>query len=78
MIAILEWSGSLCSLVGAFLLATNSRVSRYGWFAFLIANIALIGFSVGIEHYGLLLQQIGFLCTTILGLYRTRLLPFIR
>ena len=37
----LEWIGSLSGLVGAFLLATHTRGSRYGWLAFLAANLAL-------------------------------------
>lgn len=53
----LEWSGSLLGLTGALLLATNSRLSRYGWLAFLIANFCMLGFAVGGRHWGLLTQQ---------------------
>ncbi len=70
MIDFLEWAGSLTSLLGAFLLATHTRVSRYGWLAFLVANIALVGFAFGIERNGLLLQQLGFMATSVLGAYR--------
>lgn len=66
----LEWIGSLSGLVGAFLLATHTRVSRYGWLAFLAANLAMIGFAVGIHRYGLLVQQVGFMATSLLGIYR--------
>ena len=69
----LEWTGALLGLLGAFLLATNTRASRYGWYAFLGANAAMIGFAVSIDAKGLLLQQIGFTCTSILGLYRSRI-----
>lgn len=76
-IAILEWSGSLCGLTGAFLLATHSRLSRYGWVAFLVANIAMVGFAMGIGRYGLLVQQLGFMATSLLGIYRANFtLPF--
>ena len=37
----LEWSGCILGLLGAFLLATNTEVSRYGWIAFLAANLAM-------------------------------------
>lgn len=30
----LEWAGAILGLLGAFLLATNTRFSRYGWVAF--------------------------------------------
>ena len=74
MLDLLEWTGSLCGLLGAFLLATNTRLSKYGWLAFLVANLALILFSLGIDRYGLLLQQVGFMATSLLGLYRSGLL----
>ena len=77
--AIFEWSGSLCGLMGAFLLATHTRLSRYGWVAFFVANIAMVGFALGIERYGLLVQQIGFMATSLLGMYRAGFtLPFHR
>ena len=65
MIDFLEWAGSLSGLLGAFLLATHTRVSRYGWLAFLAANVAMIGFALGIGRYGLLVQQIGFMAGDI-------------
>ena len=70
MIDWLEWIGSLSGLAGAFVLATNTRFSRYGWLAFLAANVAMIGFAVGIGRYGLLAQQAGFMLTSLLGIYR--------
>lgn len=56
MIDFLEWTGALAGLAGAFLLATHTRFSRYGWLAFLVANLALVGFALGIGRYGLLAQ----------------------
>jgi len=70
----LEWAGCVFGLLGAFLLATNTRISRYGWWAFFAANIAMIGLAIKIERHGLLVQQIGFMATSMLGLYRTGLL----
>jgi hypothetical protein len=67
-----EWSGSLFGLLGALLLASNSRASKYGWVAFLAANCAMIAFAVAIDARGLLLQQIGFMATSLLGIYRVR------
>ena len=67
----LEWGGSQIGLVGAALLALNLPVSRYGWIAFLVANFAFIGFAKAIRAYGLLLQQAGFMLTSLLGIYRT-------
>jgi hypothetical protein len=58
MLTALEWSGSLLGLLGAYLLATHGRVSRYGWIAFLAANVVMMAFALGIERYGLLIQQV--------------------
>jgi len=66
----LEWTGCTLGLLGAFLLATNTSFSRYGWIAFLLANFAVIGFANGIRARGLLVQQLGFMATSILGLCR--------
>lgn len=74
MIDALEIVGSASGLLGALLLATHTRVSRYGWLAFLLANFALIGFAIGIERYWLLAQQLGFMLTSLLGLYRSGLI----
>lgn len=70
MIDFLEWVGSFSGLAGAFLLATHSRISRYGWLAFLAANVAMIGFALSIHRYGLFVQQLGFMGTSCLGIYR--------
>lgn len=72
LITIAEWSGSIFGLLGSFLLATNTRFSKYGWIGFLIANLGMGVFSVLIGAHGLLLQQLGFTCTSCLGLYRSR------
>jgi hypothetical protein len=47
-----EWAGCILGLVGAFLLATHSTLSAYGWFAFLAANLAMIAFASGIQARG--------------------------
>lgn len=79
MIDFLEWAGSLSGLLGAFLLATHTGISRYGWLAFLAANLAMVGFALGIDRYGLLVQQLGFMATSLLGIHRAGFaLPFAR
>lgn len=75
MVTALEWMGAMLGLTGAFLLATNSRMSRYGWLAFLAANLLMMAFAALIERNGLLLQQVGFTATSLLGLYRCGLWP---
>ena len=72
-LAAFEWTGAVLGLLGAFLLATHSRVSRYGWLAYLGANVAMTAFAAAIGAHGLLIQQLGFTVTTLLGLYRSGL-----
>ncbi len=72
-VAAFEWTGAFLGLLGAFLLATHSRVSRYGWLAYLGANVAMSAFAAAIDAHGLLIQQLGFTITTLLGLYRSGL-----
>ena len=71
MTDIFEWAGCFFGLLGAFLLATNSRISRYGWIAFLVANVLMVALALSIGRHGLLLQQLGFTATSVLGLYRS-------
>lgn len=71
---LLEWAGALIGLAGAFLLATNSRFSRYGWIGFLLANFFMLGFAIDGRHWGLLTQQLGFTGTSLLGIWRSGLL----
>lgn len=75
LITALEWGSCILGLAGALVLATNTRISRWGWLAFLIANLCAVGFAWGIGRYGLMLQQFGFVVTSLLGMARTGLLP---
>jgi hypothetical protein len=67
----LEWIGCALGLLGAAMLAFNFQYSRYGWFAFLGANVAMISFALLIDKHGLLVSQIGFACTSVLGIWRS-------
>lgn len=68
---IFEWLGALIGLTGAYLLAANKPNSYLGWRYFLAANFAMIVFALIGHHWGLLLQQVGFTATSLLGIHRT-------
>jgi hypothetical protein len=68
---IYEWSGSLTGLAGAAILASNTRISRYGWWLFLLANLFMITFAIQGHHWGLFIQQFGFMITSTLGIVRS-------
>lgn len=72
---VFEWMGTVFGLLGATLLALNVPLSRYGWVAFLAANASLILFSVEVQAWGLLTQQLGFSLTSALGIYRAFRVP---
>ena len=75
---VMEWCGSLLGLLGAYLLAFNTRVSRWGWVAFFTANVATVLFAFLIDRNGLLLQQIGFVGSSLLGICRSGLIPWLK
>lgn len=68
---VLEWASTIAGLAGAYLLATNGRIARWGWVGFLLANIFAIGFALRGAHFGLLVQQVGFMGSSLLGLWRS-------
>lgn len=72
MVEALEWFGCATGLAGALLLAMNTKWSAWGWIAFLASNAAWIGFAAAKQAPGLLIQQLGFTATSLLGLYRWR------
>lgn len=67
---IYELIGSLLSVVGAIWLALNLRTSRYAWLLWVISNIFLIIFFYAHHHFGVLLNQVVLLGTSMLGVYR--------
>lgn len=61
--AVFEWAGAL-------LLALNIKYSGWGFVLFLIANITWIVFGYLIGAHGLVLNQIFFTATSVLGIKR--------
>jgi hypothetical protein len=71
---VLEWSGSIIGMLGAALLASHGPKARFGWLCYLLANIFLIAWSVRVSATGLMVQQLVFSATSVLGLKRSGLL----
>jgi len=65
-----EWVGCWTGLAGATLLALNCRYSSYGWIFFLVSNISWIIFAVLVDINSIGIQHIGFMATSLLGIYR--------
>lgn len=69
-IAFYEWAGSLTGLLGAALIAVRCRFSGYGFLFFLLSNFCWIAYGLSTGASGLILMQIGFTATSLLGVYR--------
>lgn len=70
MITALEWGGCATGVLGALLLALNNRYSSWGFVSFLISNFCWIAFGVITKAEGLVVMQIAFTATSLLGLYK--------
>ncbi|MAP25338.1 MULTISPECIES: nicotinamide mononucleotide transporter [unclassified Methylophaga] len=64
-----EFSGSIFGLLGAFLVAMQVPGSEFGFVFFLISNLFFIQFSLSNRYYALLLMQVGFTATSLMGIY---------
>jgi uncharacterized membrane protein YhhN len=62
--------GSLFGLTGVLLPAMNGEFLGFGFISFLLSNICFIGFAILKGFNGILVLQIGFLFTSILGITR--------
>jgi len=69
-LSLLEWLGAWSGLAGAALLAVRCRYSPYGWLLFLLSNFCWIAFAARSGIEGLQLQHVGFMLTSLLGIYR--------
>ena len=70
LIAVLEWTGSICGVLGAMLIASNTRLSPWGWWLFLVSSVSLSGYAVMQGAWGLLLLNACFVGTNLMGLIR--------
>jgi hypothetical protein len=68
--AFAGWAGFAFGAPGAMLLALNVSWSGWGWLAFLGSNIAWIAYAARAKTWSLLLQQLVFLVTTLVGIAR--------
>lgn len=66
----IEACAAFCGLLGAFLLAAKGAHAAWGWVAFLASNVGWIAFGWIRRHWFLVLQQVGFTATSLLGIWR--------
>lgn len=58
-----------CGLMGTLLLACNGRFAGFGFVAFLGSNAGWLAFAYGHQHWAMLVQQIGFTVSSLIGIY---------
>lgn len=66
----ISWTGSLLGVVGAGTLALNMPWSGVGWYLFLGSNSSWIAYALFKRVPSLLLMQIAFTLTSLLGVFR--------
>lgn len=67
---LLGWAGCVTGLTGATLLALRWRHSAWGWVFFLISNVCWIAYAYVAETSHIEIQHLGFMATSLLGVYR--------
>ena len=67
---VLEWSGTFCGIAGAALIASNVRLSPWGWWLFLVSSVALSLFGFIVGAYGIMSLHLTFVLTNVVGIIR--------
>lgn len=70
LVELIGWLGSAAGVAGALILALNEPWSGVGWNFFLASNTAWIVYAFIKNSRSLLLMQVVFTFTSLLGIYR--------
>ena len=66
----MEWMGCIFGAVGALMLATNTRISGWGFVLFLVSNACWIAFGVIEGRPSIYFMQVIMTGTSLLGVFR--------
>ena len=72
---ILQWSGCVTGVLGSALLACRSKWSGWGFALFLFSNGLWIDYGILTHTFGLIVMQVAFTVTSIIGIWRWLVLP---
>ena len=75
MIETLEWAGCITGLCGAGLVALKTRYSGWGFVLYLASNGAWIAFGLLSHAYGVVVMQVGFTVTSVIGVWNWLIAP---
>ncbi|MBH2008939.1 MAG: hypothetical protein I8H71_04470 [Xanthomonadaceae bacterium] len=67
---VLQWAGCITGIMGALLLALNTKISGWGFVLFLISNGFWIMYGIETKALGLITTQVVFTLTSLTGIYR--------
>jgi hypothetical protein len=70
-------TGTACGLAGAFVLSVSRKREALGWLLFLASNAGLIALGLRLQRPDIVILQCGFTITSLLGLYRTAVKPWL-
>jgi len=67
----LEWTGAFFGIAGSLILASRSQYSQLCWLFWTFSNLSIMALCLFYtQQYGILLQQVFFMITNIIGLYK--------
>lgn len=66
----LDWAGLIFGVIGAYLVASNTPLSPYGWFFFFASSLSLTAYTLHRREFRMALLQVVFIGSNILGIYR--------
>ncbi len=72
---ILEIISAAFGLIGTLLLALRGPRAGWGFVAYLVSNLGWLVFASRHAHWGLLAQYLGFLVTSVIGIYTWLIRP---
>ena len=70
LLETIKWTGTALSFSGLMINAWNPKWSRWGWLIFQVSTFCWITASIWQQEWALLLKQLAFFVTTIVGLAR--------
>lgn len=69
LVAFAQWMGCIFGMAGSVRLAIPGRAAALGFVAYLVSNAFWISFALMTQAPGLLLMQVFFTCSSLLGLW---------
>lgn len=75
MLETIEWIGCITGLSGAAILAANRPYSGWGFALFLTSNVNWIVFGLMSHASALVVMQLGFTATSLMGVWKWLILP---